>query len=111
MATPEAAGRAELSTSAIARLLASDMREELLAIIREVSERTAGHLQRACPRPAAHRPTRVSEGRALQAYRLARPVPREPGQGPDVACPDLSATTRHRWKQEMGLSTEGLPEI
>jgi excisionase family DNA binding protein len=39
MATPEAAGRAELSTSAIARLLASDMREELLAIIRKIFER------------------------------------------------------------------------
>jgi excisionase family DNA binding protein len=39
MATPEAADRAELITSAIARLLASDMREELLAVIREISER------------------------------------------------------------------------
>ena len=41
MAVPEAAGRAELSTSAIARLLASDMREELLAIMREIFERNA----------------------------------------------------------------------
>jgi hypothetical protein len=39
MATPEATGRAELTISAIARLLASDMREELLAIIREISGR------------------------------------------------------------------------
>ena len=39
MAAPEAADRVELSTSAIARLLASDMREELLAIMREIFER------------------------------------------------------------------------
>jgi excisionase family DNA binding protein len=39
MAVPEAAARVELSTSAIARLLASDMRQELLAIMREVFER------------------------------------------------------------------------
>jgi excisionase family DNA binding protein len=39
MATPKAVGRAELTTSAIARLLTSDMREELLAIIREISSR------------------------------------------------------------------------
>jgi excisionase family DNA binding protein len=39
MAAPEAADQAALSTSAIARLLASDMRDELLAIIREISER------------------------------------------------------------------------
>jgi excisionase family DNA binding protein len=39
MAAPEAADRIELSTSAIARLLASDMREELLAIMREIFER------------------------------------------------------------------------
>jgi excisionase family DNA binding protein len=38
MATPET-GRAEQRTSAIARLLASDMREKLLAIIREISGR------------------------------------------------------------------------
>jgi excisionase family DNA binding protein len=38
MATPEAC-RAELSTSAIARPLASDMREELLVIIRETAAR------------------------------------------------------------------------
>ncbi len=41
MAVPEAAGRAEVSTSAIARLLASDMRVELLAIMREIFERSA----------------------------------------------------------------------
>jgi excisionase family DNA binding protein len=39
MAAPEAADRAGLSTSAIARLLASDMREELLTIMREIFER------------------------------------------------------------------------
>ena len=39
MAAPEAADRVELSTSAIARLLVSDMRQELLAIMREVFER------------------------------------------------------------------------
>jgi excisionase family DNA binding protein len=39
MAAPEAADRAEPSTSAIARLLASDMREELLAITRKIFER------------------------------------------------------------------------
>src|SRR5262245_11992350 len=38
MAAPEAAGPAGLSTSAIARLLTSDMREELLAIIRGIFE-------------------------------------------------------------------------
>jgi len=41
MAAPEAADRIELSTSAIARLLATDMREEMLAIMREISERNA----------------------------------------------------------------------
>jgi excisionase family DNA binding protein len=41
MAAPEAANQVELSPSAIARLLASDMREELLAIMREISERNA----------------------------------------------------------------------
>ncbi len=41
MAVPEAADRAEISTSAIARLLASDMREELLAIMREIFKRNA----------------------------------------------------------------------
>jgi excisionase family DNA binding protein len=41
MATPEAADRAELNTSAIPRPLASDMREELLAILREIFERNA----------------------------------------------------------------------
>ena len=39
MAVPEAADRAELSTSATARPLASDMREELLALMREIFER------------------------------------------------------------------------
>jgi excisionase family DNA binding protein len=38
MTAPEAAGRAAPSTSAMARLLARDMREELLALMREVSE-------------------------------------------------------------------------
>jgi excisionase family DNA binding protein len=41
MAVPETADRAELSTSAIARLLTSDMREELLTIMREAFERAA----------------------------------------------------------------------
>ena len=35
------ADRVELSTSAIARLLASDMREELLALMREIFDRRA----------------------------------------------------------------------
>jgi hypothetical protein len=35
------ADRVELSTSAIARLLASDMREELLALMREIFDRHA----------------------------------------------------------------------
>jgi hypothetical protein len=39
MAVPEAAGHTELSTTALARLLASGMRDELLAIMREMSER------------------------------------------------------------------------
>ena len=41
MAVPESAGRAELSTSATVRLLASGLREELLAIMREMSGRDA----------------------------------------------------------------------
>ena len=41
MAVPEAANRAALSTSAIARLLAGDMRDELVAILREILERGA----------------------------------------------------------------------
>jgi excisionase family DNA binding protein len=41
MVVPDAADRAELSTSAIARLLASDMREEMLAVVREMLSRTA----------------------------------------------------------------------
>ena len=41
MAVPEPAGRIELSTTAMARLLASDMRGELLAIMREIFERDA----------------------------------------------------------------------
>jgi excisionase family DNA binding protein len=41
MAVPEATDRAELSTSATARLLASDMREELLALMRELFARHA----------------------------------------------------------------------
>ena len=39
MAVPEAVGNTELSTTALARLLASGMRDELLAIMREMSER------------------------------------------------------------------------
>ena len=39
MAASEAADRAELTTSAIARLLTSDMRDELLAILREILKR------------------------------------------------------------------------
>src|ERR1700758_3558121 len=39
MPAPEAADRVELSTSAIPRLLASDMRKELLAIMREIFDR------------------------------------------------------------------------
>ncbi len=39
MAVPERAQRIELSASAIARLLASDMREEMLAVMREIFER------------------------------------------------------------------------
>ena len=41
MAAPEAADRAERSTSAIARGLAIDMRQELLAIVREIFEHNA----------------------------------------------------------------------
>ncbi len=39
MTAPDAADRVELSTSAIARLLTSDMREELLAIMRQIFDR------------------------------------------------------------------------
>jgi excisionase family DNA binding protein len=39
MAVPETADRAELSTRATVRLLASDMREELLALMREIFDR------------------------------------------------------------------------
>ena len=41
MAVPESAGRAQLSTNATVRLLASGLREELLAIMREMFERNA----------------------------------------------------------------------
>jgi excisionase family DNA binding protein len=41
MAVPEAAGPVRQSASAIARLLASDMREDLLAIMREILARNA----------------------------------------------------------------------
>ena len=41
MAVPEAAGPVGQSTHAIARLLATDMREDLLAIIREIFTRNA----------------------------------------------------------------------
>jgi excisionase family DNA binding protein len=39
MAVPEAVGHTELSTTALAWLLASGMRDELLAMMREMSER------------------------------------------------------------------------
>jgi excisionase family DNA binding protein len=39
MAVPEAADRAEPTTGAIAQLLASDMRDELLTLMREMFER------------------------------------------------------------------------
>ena len=41
MAGPDAADRVELSTREVARLLASGMRDELLAIMREMFERNA----------------------------------------------------------------------
>jgi excisionase family DNA binding protein len=41
MAVPEPADQVELSTNAIARLLASDMRQELLTIMRDIFERNA----------------------------------------------------------------------
>ena len=41
MAVPEPTDQIELSTNAMARLLASDMRGELLAIMREIFERDA----------------------------------------------------------------------
>ena len=41
VAVPEIVGPVELSANAIARLLASDMREDLLAIMREIFERKA----------------------------------------------------------------------
>ena len=41
MAAPEAADQVDFTTSAVARLLASDMRQELLAIMREIFERNA----------------------------------------------------------------------
>jgi excisionase family DNA binding protein len=42
MSVPETAGQAEPGTSTIARLLASDMREELLAVLREILASSAG---------------------------------------------------------------------
>ena len=39
MAASKAADRADFATNAMARLLASDMRQELLAIMREIFER------------------------------------------------------------------------
>lgn len=39
MAVPDAADPAELNTNAVARLLATDMLEELLAIVREIFAR------------------------------------------------------------------------
>jgi excisionase family DNA binding protein len=41
MAVPKSVGQAEPNTSAIARLLASGMRDELLALMREMFERNA----------------------------------------------------------------------
>jgi excisionase family DNA binding protein len=41
MAAPKAADPAELSTNAIIRMLASDIRDELLAIMREIFQRSA----------------------------------------------------------------------
>jgi excisionase family DNA binding protein len=41
MAAPDAVEPAELSTNAIARLLATDMRQDLLAILREIFARNA----------------------------------------------------------------------
>jgi excisionase family DNA binding protein len=41
MAVPEPAQQVELSTNVIARLLASDIREEMLAVRREIFERHA----------------------------------------------------------------------
>lgn len=41
MAVPDPADQVELSTNTVARLLASDMREDLLAITREIFQRTA----------------------------------------------------------------------
>jgi excisionase family DNA binding protein len=41
MAVPEPADPAELSTNVIARLVASDLRDELLDIMREIFERNA----------------------------------------------------------------------
>ncbi len=41
MAMPDAAGPAGQSTNAIARLIATDMREDLLALMREIFERNA----------------------------------------------------------------------
>jgi excisionase family DNA binding protein len=42
MSVPEATGHAEPGTSTIARLLASDMREELLVLLREILAPSAG---------------------------------------------------------------------
>ncbi|MGH3185667.1 MAG: helix-turn-helix domain-containing protein [Streptosporangiaceae bacterium] len=41
MSVPEAVDPVGLSTNAIARLLATDMRDDLLAIVREILERNA----------------------------------------------------------------------
>jgi hypothetical protein len=83
MAVPEAADRAELSTREIARLLASGMRDELLAIMREMFDRNAYAERLAYSpdeaaellgiSPAAHRPTRLGEGRAPSADRQTSP--------------------------------------
>jgi excisionase family DNA binding protein len=55
MAVPDPAGQIELSTNAVARLPASDMREDPLAIVREIFERNifAGRL--------AHSPDEAAE--------------------------------------------------
>ena len=85
MAVPDAADPTELSTNAVARLLATDMLEELLAIVREILARNV-FAERLAYSPdeaaellgisrelvhdlPAHRPTRVGKGRASQADR------------------------------------------
>jgi len=104
MAAPQPANRARLSTSAIARLLTSDMREELLAIIREMFERNPSAERLGISKEPVH-----DQGAAGSSAHAAGPA--RTRAGPGRGLPHLSATTRQRWKQEMGLITEGLPEI